>query len=147
MSGKVDGFYTREIRTKGSRQGFEIITLSGDEAVLAHVNIPARERVGKYGVDVEALDRVGVQSIRRALDEDDIVVVDEIGKMELLSTAFRQAIADTLNSKKKLLGTIMLKSHPWADSIKADARVEVLGVTKFNHNQALERITRWLQSE
>jgi len=52
--GKAGGFYTEEIRSGGSRQGFRLITLDGDEAVLAHINIPSPHRVSRYGVDVSS---------------------------------------------------------------------------------------------
>jgi nucleoside-triphosphatase len=145
MAGKVGGFYTQEIRIGGVRQGFEIITLDGTRAILAHINIRSSRHVGKYGVDIEALDRVGVQSVHHALEGQAIVVVDEIGKMELFSAAFREAVMETLESGHRLLGTIMQKAHPWADAIKADPRVKVLSVTRTNHRQVLEDISRWLQ--
>lgn len=143
MAAKAGGFYTQEIRQDGIRQGFEIVTLDGERAVLSHIDIRTSHRVGKYGVDVEALNRMGVQAIRLALKERDIVVVDEIGKMELLSSAFRQTILETLDSGKRLLGTIMLRPHPWADRVKADSRVELITVTRANHQQLLNHIESW----
>jgi len=141
---RLGGFYTQEIRTRGVRQGFEIVTLGGTKAVLAHTSISSSCRVGKYGVDVDALDRVGVQSILHAVADDAIVVADEIGKMELFSAAFRAAIVLTLDSGNRLLGTVMLRTHPWADTIKADPRVQILTVTHSNHDQLLEETRRWL---
>ena len=143
---RAGGFYTSEIRRQGVRQGFEIITLDGSSATLAHVNIRSPHRVSKYGVDTDNLDKVGVAALRRAIKECDIVVIDEIGKMELFSVAFREAVLEALESRKKLLGTIMLPSHPWADQIKQDPRVKVLLVSRTNHQQVLEELLEWLQS-
>ena len=64
----VDGFYTQEIRRSGKREGFEICTLRGERAILAHVNIKGPFRVGRYGVDQESLDRVGVTALNRAIE-------------------------------------------------------------------------------
>jgi len=144
-TGNAGGFYTQEIRYRGVRQGFEIVTLDGSTAVMAHVNLRASQRVGRYGVDVDNLDRVGVQAMRQAIEKCDIVVVDEIGKMELFSTAFREAIFETLDSGKKLLGTIMLQSHPWADKVKQDPRVDLLIVSRPKHDQILQELLAWLQ--
>ena len=80
---KGGGFYTEEIRTGGTRQGFRIVALDGQEAILAHVSISSPYQVSKYRVDTDALDRVGVAALRQALKESDLVVIDEIGKMEL----------------------------------------------------------------
>jgi nucleoside-triphosphatase len=140
------GFYTQEIRKGGIRQGFEIVTLDGSQAVLAHIDIRGPQRVGKYGVDVATLDRVAVPAMRRAIRECDIVVVDEIGKMELLSPDFRDALLDALNSERRLVGTIMLQPHPFADQIKRDSRVQVVRVSKTNRQQIIDEVTTWLQS-
>ena len=142
---RAGGFYTSEIRSQGVRQGFEIITLDGARAILAHVNIRSPHRVSKYGVDTDSLDKVGVAALRRAKQECDIVVIDEIGKMELFSPAFREAVWEALESRKKLLGTIMLPPHPWADQIKQDPKVKVLLVSRTNHQQVLEELLGWLK--
>ncbi len=144
---KAGGFYTREIRYQGIRQGFEIVTLDGPSAILSHINIDSPYQVSKYGVDIENLNNIGVFALRQAIQECDIVVIDEIGKMELLSSAFREAVLEVLNSRKKLLGTIMLSPHPWADQIKKDPRVEVLQVSRANRQQISEEVTCWLKNK
>jgi len=143
---KPGGFYTQEIREGGARLGFEIVTLDGSRAVLAHVNIRGPQRVGKYGVDVACLERVAIPTMRRAIRECGIVVVDEVGKMELLSSAFADALMETLNSGKRLLGTITLQPHPFADRIKRDPRVQVVSLSRSNRHLVLGEVTRWLQA-
>lgn len=145
VKGRAGGFYTGEIRGQGVRQGFEIITLDGSSAILAHVDIQSPYRVSKYGVDTDNLDKVGVVALRRAIQECEVVVIDEIGKMELFSVAFREAVLEALESGKKVLGTIMLPPHPWAEQIKRDPRVKVLLVSRANHQQVLEELLRWLE--
>ncbi len=101
---KPGGFYTQEIREGGARLGFEIVTLDGSRAVLAHVDIRGPQRVGKYGVDVACLDRVAIPTMRRAIQECSIVVVDEIGKMELLSSSFRDALTGSSEQRETAPG-------------------------------------------
>lgn len=144
---RAGGFYTEEIRSGGIRQGFRIVTLEGESAVLAHVAITGPYRVSKYGVDVEALEKVGVASLLKSAREGDIVVVDEIGKMELFSPSFREAVKALLEGEKGLLGTIMAGLHPWAEEIKRHPAVEVIPVTRWNHAQILEKVVRWLRGE
>jgi nucleoside-triphosphatase len=143
---KAGGFYTQEIRQGGVRLGFEIITLDGHRAILAHADFRGPQRVGKYGVDVAALDRVAVPAMRQAIRECEVVVVDEIGRMELLSPAFRDALLEVLNSGRRLIGTIMLQPHPFADQVRRDPRVQVLLLTKATRRQAIDRVTEWLQA-
>jgi len=141
---KGGGFYTEEIRGGGIRQGFRIVTLDGQEAVLAHVGISSPYQVSKYKVDTDSLDTVGVSALRRALKKSDLIVIDEIGKMELLSPRFMKAVAQAINSGKKVLGTIMLTPHPFADEIKRHPEVEVLPVTGDNHSEVMQKVLNWL---
>jgi nucleoside-triphosphatase len=143
---KPGGFYTQEIREGGARLGFEIVTLDGSRAVLAHVDIRGPNRVGKYGVDIACLERVAIPTMHRAIQECCIVVVDEIGKMELLSSSFRDTLMEVLDSRKRLLGTITLQPHPFADIIKRDPRVQVMLVSRSNRQLVLGEVTRWLQT-
>jgi nucleoside-triphosphatase len=141
---KGAGFYTEEIRTGGTRQGFRIATLDGQEVILAHVNIPSPHQVSKYKVDIGALERVGVFALRQALAEGDLVVIDEIGKMELLSPRFKEVVTQAMNSGKKVLGTIMLNHHPFADEIKRHPQAEVLLVTRDNRSDVMKKILDWI---
>ena len=142
---KASGFYTEEIRSGGVRQGFRIVTLDGQEAILAHVNISGPYQVSKYKVDIDSLNKVGVFALRQALKESDLIVIDEIGKMELFSPQFREVISQAINSARKVLGTIMLKPHPFADKIKHHPEVKTLVVTRANHGEVLREVLSWLE--
>ena len=143
---KAGGFYTEEIRTGGTRQGFRIVTLDGHDATLSHVDFSGSYRVSKYGVNVQNLDNVGVNAIDRAIEESDLIVIDEIGKMELFSPRFREAVLKAIDSGKKVLGTIMLSPNPFADDIKHSPNVKVIEVTRANHDQVLREILDWIKS-
>lgn len=140
LGGEAGGFYTEEIRQGGRRLGFKIITLGGEEGVLAHVDIRGAPRVSKYGVNVRDLEEVGVAALRRAIEERRYVVIDEIGKMELYSREFRRAVVEALESEKVVLGTVMAGSHPWVDTLKARPQVTVLTVTEGNREGMARRI-------
>jgi len=138
------GFYTEEARSQGVRQGFNIVTLDGKSATLAHISVRSPYRVSKYGVDTESMDRVAVPALKQAIQSKDIIVIDEIGKMELFSASFKDAVMEALESKKKILGTIMLASHPWADKIKERHEVEVIKVNRFNRDTVIKQVLDWL---
>lgn len=144
FSGKAGGFYTEEIRNRGVREGFRINTLDGQSAILAHIGMSSQHRVSKYGIDITSLERVGVAALHQATHERDLVVIDEIGRMELFSPRFRDAVLAAIESSKKVLGTIMLNPHPWADKVKHQPEVAVVTVTRANRNQVLEGVLRWL---
>ena len=146
MEGKAGGFYTEEIRSHGVREGFRLVTLDGQEAILAHINIHSSYQVSKYGVDVEGLDRVGVSALHKAAELCNLVIIDEIGKMELFSANFREAVSQIIDSGKRVLGTIMLNPNPWADAIKRQPQVNLVTVTRTNHQDVLEELLRWMRT-
>jgi len=145
LKAKAGGFYTEELRISGTRQGFKITTLDGQDAILAHVDISSPYRVSKYGIDTQNLDRVGVAALHRAIKESDLIVIDEIGKMELFSPSFKEAVLKAIDSSKKVLGTIMLSPHPFADEIKRHPQVKVVQVSRANHDQVLREVVSWLK--
>lgn len=130
------GFYTTEIRTGKQRLGFEIITLSGKKAVLAHVALNSRYRVGKYSVRPENLGEA-LKEITEALRQNKqrCLLIDEIGKMELFSPKFRETIILALNSPLPVIATISAKPHPFCDPLKKRADVQLIEVTKGNREQ------------
>ena len=146
IKGRVGGFYTEEIRSQGVREGFRLVTLDGQTATLAHVNFKSPYRVSKYGVDIESLDKVGVSALNQATQECDLVVVDEIGKMELFSPRFRETVQGIINSGKRLLGTIMLSPNPYADAIKRQPQVNLITVTRASHEPVLKELRDWLSA-
>jgi len=145
VSGTAGGFYTEEMRSQGTRKGFRLITLDGHSTTLAHVKIQSQYRVGKYGVDIDALDRVGVSALQRAAQQCELIVVDEIGKMELFSASFRETVLEIIDSGRWLLGTIMLSPNPWAEAIKRRPQVDLVPVTGANYHQVLAGLRQWLK--
>ena len=107
------GFYTEEIREEGKRVGFKIKTLNKKEGVLAHIKFKSKYQVGKYKVNLKDLEEIGVSALEKAVKEKKVVLIDEIGKMELFSEKFKRVVLKALNSENKVLGTIMLKRNPF----------------------------------
>jgi len=142
---KAGGFYTEEIRAGGIRCGFRLVSLDGRVGILAHRDIQSPYRVGKYGVDIDELERVGVASLKKASKEADLVVIDEIGKMELLSPSFREVVLKIVNGGRRVLGTIMLTPHPWADGLKEHPLVSLVTVNRTNYYGVLEELRKWLE--
>ena len=104
---KVGGMISREAREGGKRVGFRIVDVeTGREGWLAHVNQKTGPRVGKYRVNLSDLRDVGVDSILREIGNADVVVIDEIGPMELHSSDFKDAVTRALQSNKIIIGII-----------------------------------------
>ncbi len=138
------GFYTEEIRSGGRREGFALVTLDGRRATLASVRIRSPHRVSRYGVDVQALESVG----RPALEEAHaatLLVIDEIGKMELLSPRFQAAVRRALDSGRPVLASIMLSRHPFADALTERADVRLIHLTPESRERALSEVVAALR--
>lgn len=143
---QAGGFYTEEIQGPGGRKGFRLLTLDGRTAIMAHVDIRSRHRVGRYGVDISALDAVGVAAVRAAIEASEVtaVVVDEIGKMEMFSSEFRGVVIKAMSSHKVVVATIMQKEHTWASALKAMPQATVWEITKANRNEMPGRVVQWV---
>ena len=141
---RVTGFYTGEIREGGRRVGFEIVTLSGQRAILSHIEIKRGPRVGKYGVALRAIEEVIVPAIQ-VPSGGRIVVIDEIGKMECASPAFREAVVAALDGPDPVLATIARWGGGFIDAIKGREDVETLEVRRENRDALVERILKDLR--
>lgn len=136
------GFLTREVREAGRRVGFELVTLDGRRDWLAHVDLASRARLGRYRVNLRALEELACGAIRAAVQQGHMVVIDEIGPMELLSPSFRRAVGEALAGPSLVLATIMRRSHPFADRVKALPGAVLLEVRTDNRQSLLEDILR-----
>lgn len=139
----VRGFLTEEIREGGDRVGFRIVTLEGTTATLARVGLRSPHRVGRYGVDVAALDAV-VDPCLAPGGEDAIHLVDEVGKMECLSPRFVAAMRRLLGSGAAVVATVALKGGGFIAEVKARPGVELWTVTREGRDGIPDRVLAWI---
>jgi len=139
MEEPVGGFFTREIKEKGRRVGFSINTLDGREGILAHKNIRSQFRVGKYGVNIEDIDSLAVSAIIPA-QRGQVIVIDEIGKMECFSDLFKKTLIQVLDSPNCVIGSIAQKGDPFIQKIKERDDVTVSSVTPETRDSLVEDI-------
>jgi nucleoside-triphosphatase len=119
------GFYTEEIIQNNTRTGFKIVTLDGKEGILAKKGMPSPFRLGKYGIDTHDLEEIGVKAIEQAIEEKDLVVIDEIAKMELFSLRFREVVIKALDCPKPVLGVIQMSNHPFLNRTRSRKDVKI----------------------
>lgn len=139
------GFYTQEVRAGGGhgpRVGFDVVALDGERGVLARVGAPG-PRVGRYGVDVRSFETVGVRALEEGLrDPGTLLVLDELGRMELLSEAFTALLPRIFAAPNPLLGTILHRAHPVADRYRRAPGVTVVEVTVTNRGELPRELAR-----
>ena len=147
---EIGGMICREVHEGGLRVGFELMDLStGQRGWLAHVNQTTGPAVGKYHVNLTDLEVIGAGSILDAIQNADIIAIDEIGPMEFLSTAFSNALLKAVESSKPLLGTIHYNlSNSIIKDIKMREDTQIIVVTPENratlNNIIAKKITNCL---
>ena len=125
----VSGFLTRELRAGGRRVGFALETLDDRRGILAHVGIREKPRVGRYGVALDDLERLAIPALRA---DAELIVVDELGKMELASARFRDAVTALFERHLAIVATVHIHAHPFTDQLKHRPSVTVLRLTLSN---------------
>ncbi|MCX8049362.1 MAG: NTPase [Methylohalobius sp.] len=136
------GFYTEEIREDGRRVGFRLEDFVGGESgVIAHVGFPSFMRVGRYGVDVTAIDRLVGTALSRS---GEVYLIDEIGKMECVSSVFVRCLELLLNEKKPLIATIAKQGGGFIQKVKRQPGIELWEVTLGNRDALVEQVLTWL---
>jgi nucleoside-triphosphatase len=127
------GFITEEIREGGRRLGFSLATLDGARGTLAHVDIAGPPRVGKYGVDLDVVERLAVPALAPPAPGG-IVIVDELGKMELASERFRKAVSTLFGRPGAVVATVQTAHHALTDALKRSPDTETFRVTSRNRD-------------
>jgi nucleoside-triphosphatase len=146
LSGRrLGGFYTDEIRVRGERQGFRLVTFDGREQVMAHVDHRGSHRVGKYGVNVPAIDELS-ESALSVRDEVDLYLVDEIGKMECLSQKFIAAMRSLLDSPKAVVATIGQRGAGFIEEVKQRKDATLWELGRGNRDELPHKVLAWLGS-
>jgi nucleoside-triphosphatase len=139
---KIGGMMSSEIRERGTREGFSVEDLlTHERGILANVGRSKGPRVGKYSVNICDLERVGAGAIQRAIEEADVVLIDELGPMELHSSRFIESVEAALRSRKHVLGTIHKRaSHPFVVDVKSNPAYTLVEVTFANREELPVRI-------
>lgn len=133
------GFVTEEVRgPDGDRVGFDIVTLDGRVASLSRKARTGGPRVGDYRVDLPSLETVGVPAMTQR--GADLVVVDEIGLMEIASPLFREELLRLLDGDGHMLATIRRVREPFCDAVKARPDVEMVEVDQRNRDALVEML-------
>jgi len=143
----LGGFYTEPMMSGRIRKGFMIRTFDGQDRMLAAKGLKSPHQLGKYGVDLNALENVGVPALKLALMSKSVIVIDEIGAMENMSDRFRATLLECLTSTKPILATIRAASQPFSDQVKKFADTQTILLTKSNYSSVKQQVRKWLESQ
>ncbi len=145
----IGGMVDEPIEEGRKKTGFTVRNLLTDEkAVFASTDIESKVVVGKLGVDLSKLEEVGVKALKEAIEKCDIIVIDEVGKMEVESEAFVEAVKETLDALSLIHISVHKKSrNPLLQDIRRRDDVRILEVTPTNRNILPYKIVRLMHGE
>lgn len=146
LSVPASGFYTTEIREGPRRLGFQIRTLDGREGLLAHRELPTGPSVGRYRVAVDEIRRLALPTIQRALTGTGVVVLDEVGPMELTVPELREIALTLLSGAGPFLVTIQERSLGLLDRVPPRERPSPIRVTTANREQLVVPLREELEA-
>jgi nucleoside-triphosphatase len=139
----MTGFLTEEVRDHAHRSGFRGVTLDGREFILARVDGHGPYRVGPYAVSTDELDGVGVPALAAAPGLG-LVVLDEVGKMESFSAAFRLAVENLLAGDVPVLATVAVHGVGFPKKVRQDPRIVLVKMSRKSRDAAVGDILRRL---
>lgn len=147
----VEGMITEPIMEKKKRVGFYVVDWQTKEKeVFAHVDIDSKDKVGRYGVDTSALEKIGIPAIEKAIADEDIniIIIDEIGKMEMLSERFCEIVIEAMDSDKPIMVTLHKKSRsPLLQDVRRRDDIRILEVTPVNRNLLPYKIEKIMEEK
>jgi nucleoside-triphosphatase len=103
------------------------------------VDLPGPPRVGRYGVDLAAFDRVALPALRTPRTGG-VVIVDELGKMELASAAFRDAVMQLLERDVAVVATVHQARDRFTDALRRRPDIRVVRVTEATRDALPEQL-------
>ena len=113
--------------------------------VMASVDIGSPHRVGKYGVDVSAVDAIAEATLapRRA----EVFLVDEIGKMECFSIVFVEAARRLLAANRLIVASVAFKGGGLIEEVKRLPGVVLREVTARNRDRLPSEVIQWVNEQ
>ncbi|HYG58002.1 MAG TPA: nucleoside-triphosphatase, partial [Symbiobacteriaceae bacterium] len=113
-----------------------------DRAVLARA---AEHTPRRYGIDPEALS-LAVRALDGAMHEDSLVIIDEIGPLQMASPEFQDAVLRCFDGPGSLIATLGQWQDPLVDGLRTRPGVRVVEVTAANRQHLAEALPKWLST-
>ncbi len=141
IAGSCSGFFTEELRHGTERVGFKIVTTDGTTGMLAHKDHPGPYRVAQYGVNIEDFERVAIPRLETV--KSNWLVIDEIGKLELLSERFKKIVPGLFSQDSlSIIATIPVCRLPFIETLIKNHNPHVFELDLHNR----ERIAREVET-
>lgn len=150
----VAGYFIQRLIAEGQTRAFHLVDISSEpyvpdlevEDVNEYANI-----IGYIGERMswhpEILENAGAQIIRQALsDQAPLLLMDELGRIELQAPGFQQAVFDALGSRQTVLGVIKPEHNAFLDAIRSRDDVVILDLNKITYQDALMELRNLIKA-
>ena len=134
-----------ELPSRDERTGFRIVTVDGRSRQMASIHIASPHQVGKYGVDVSAVDAIAEATL--APHRAELFLIDEIGKMECLSIAFVEAVHRLLAANRLIVASVALKGGGLIEEVKRLPGAFLREVTAQNRDRLPREVIQWANEQ
>lgn len=131
------GFLVMRMQDRNhNNQGFLVQTLDGRTEILSHKKLINSDILVGNGhkVDIEVVENFIAVEIEKALEQSDLFIFDEIGRMEAYSGKFLESCRKLMDSEVNFLGTILFDDEPWTLEFKTHPNVLLIEVTEINRD-------------
>ncbi|MCW6158412.1 MAG: NTPase [Thermoplasmatales archaeon] len=145
----VGGILTEKVMDGKESVGLKVLDWHSKTSIIfAHKSINSRIRIGKFGVDLKAFDQVAVPAIEWSKDNADVIVIDEVGKIEQESKPYTEIVKEVLELDKMMILTLHKKGrNPLLQEVKKRDDVRSLEVTQINRTLLPYKIAQLLKGE
>lgn len=139
--GVLGGIWTEEVRNKQQeRVGFRTLNMQNESRICAHKEqfLDSPLKISSYHVDTDCIQSFIVPAITAYTSKVDLLLIDEIGRMQALSSEFLDAVRKAFSANIDVLATIVLDAEPWSLEFKEDPSAILITVTRENREQLPE---------
>ncbi|MFX0081050.1 MAG: NTPase [Candidatus Hodarchaeota archaeon] len=139
----VYGFLTPEVREGHNRIGFDLLNIKTKERekLARKGNFDTKHRVGKYHVFIERFEKFLANFKNIRYHQEDLIIIDEIGKMELFSDKFQEFIMNMFKSNISIIATIGLTiKHSIKDRLLKLPDVKLFNLNRQNYQNTYQKI-------
>jgi Predicted nucleotide kinase len=151
----VGGYFVQRLMQAGRTMAFRL----ADAACEPYIPDIEVRKIDKYADIIgyigekmtwhpEVLEEKGTALIRQALSAGKpLVLMDELGRIELKAPGFQQAVFDALDSQQLVLGVLKQESNAFLDAIRSREDVLVLDLNHMTHDKALLELTNLIEAK
>ena len=132
---QATGMYTEDIIEGRRKVGYRVRSLGGESRILAKTDLNSSVRIDRFYVDIPTIEAFINPIIEAALQKQTgILLLGHIGKIEILSTRFRELFEEALYSKLKVIATLPNYRVPFFERLRSRPNVCLVEITKENQD-------------